>query len=495
MPSSPALPTGRVRTIAVLVLFVATFMDLLDTTIVNVALPSIQQDLDASPSQLEWIVSGYVLAFATVLITTGRLGDLYGRKRIFLIGVAGFTVASGLCAFAPSAEVLVVARFVQGFFAATMVPQVLSIVQVLYSPKERAGVLGAFGAVTGTAAVAGPLLGGVLVTYDLAGLEWRSIFVINLPIGLLLLVGGARLIPETRSPHRTRLDLPGVALSSVALFALAFALIEGRPKDWAWWIWALIAVAVVLLAVFFLYQRRIEAADGFPLVPPRLFADRGYTAGALTSMAFFGSIGAFFFVVTLYLQVGLRFSAIDAALATVPFSVGAFIASGAAVPFIDRLGRRLVTVGLVLFVAAVAWFGQTVNHHGNDLGIADMIGPMALGGVGLALSAIPLIDVALANTDVSDAGAASAVLGTSQQVGAALLLAIVGVVFFETVGTSYTPEGLRDGLLAGLWVPGIALGVAAIGSLLLPGVDAVRHHKEAAEKAAEREYAETVGAV
>ena len=233
-PEPLASAASRARAIAVLVLFLATFMDLLDTTIVNVALPSIQRDLGASPSQLEWIVSGYVLAFAVVLITTGRLGDLLGRKRIFLAGVAGFTVASAAAGLAPNADTLVAARLVQGLFAATMVPQVLSIIQVLYAPKECAGVLGAYGAVTGSAAVAGPLLGGVLTTYDVLGLEWRSIFVINIPVGLLLLVLGSSAIPESRSDHAARLDLRGVALSSLALFLVVFALIEGRPEGWPW---------------------------------------------------------------------------------------------------------------------------------------------------------------------------------------------------------------------------------------------------------------------
>ena len=185
-----------------------------------------------------------------------------------------------------------ISRFVQGFFAATMVPQVLSIVQVLYSPKDRAGPLGAFGAVTGLAAVAGPLLSGVLVTHDVAGLEWRSIFVINLPIGVLLAIGGWFLIPETKSRHGARLDIPGVILSSLALFLVVFALIEGRPRDWAWWIWALIAIAAVLVVAFVRYQRQVEGRGDTPLVPPSLFADRGYASGALTSMTFFGSGGA-----------------------------------------------------------------------------------------------------------------------------------------------------------------------------------------------------------
>jgi EmrB/QacA subfamily drug resistance transporter len=463
-------------------------MDLLDTTIVNVALPAIQEDLHASAAQLEWIVSGYVLAFATVLITMGRLGDLYGRKRIFLIGVVGFTLASALAAFAPTADVLVISRFVQGFFAATMVPQVLSIVQVLYSPKDRAGPLGAFGAVTGLAAVAGPLLSGILVTHDVASLEWRSIFVINLPIGVLLVIGGWYLIPETKSRQRTGLDIPGVILSSLALFLIAFALIEGRPQDWVWWIWALMALSVVLAVVFVRYQRRVELDDGTPLVPPSLFRDRGYTSGALTSLAFFGSIGAYFFVVTLYLQLGLHFSPINSALATLPFSIGAFLASGASVPLVDKLGKGLVTTGLVMFTAAIAWTAQTISHHGDSLAKWDLVGPMLLGGAGLAFAAIPVLDVALANTDVKHAGAASGVLGTFQQVGGALLLAVVGVVFFQTIGAGLTPGAWRSGVLHGLLVPGIGLGVAALSSLLLPTVEAVRHHKELAEQVAEQEY-------
>lgn len=486
-PPTPPRPVSRARAVAVLVLFVATFMDLLDTTIVNVALPSIQRDLGASEAQLEWIVSGYVLAFAVALITTGRLGDLWGRKRLFLIGVAGFTAASAWAGVATSADALVLSRFAQGLFAATMVPQVLSIIQVLYAPKERAAVLGAYGAVTGTAAVAGPLLGGVLTTYDVLGLEWRSIFLINIPIGLALLVVGAARIPESRSDHAARLDLRGVVLSAVALFLVVFALIEGRPKGWPAWVWGMIAASLVLLALFAAHQRRLEALGGDPLVPPSLFRDRGYAAGVVTAFAFFGSIGAFFLILTLYLQIGLGFTPLGAALAVLPFSIGAFVASGASVPLVARLGKGLVLIGSLAFLGAIAWVAQTVQHHGDALGKSDLIGPMLLGGAGLALGAIPLLDVALANIDIRFAGAASGVFGTFQQVGGALLLAVVGVVFFDAVGVNFTSSGLREGLLAGLWVPGTALAVAAVASLFLPGVAAVRHHKELAEAAALQE--------
>jgi len=344
-------------------------------------------------------------------------------------------------------------------------------------------VRGAYGAVTGLAAVAGPLLGGVLTTYDAFGLGWRSIFVINLPIGVALFVVGALLIPESRSSQRPRLDLTGVALSSAALFLVVFALIEGRPKGWPWWIWAMLALGAVLGAVFVLAQRRREARDEGPLVPPSLFRDRGYAAGALTSFAFFGSIGSMFFALILYLQLGLGFSPIEAALTTVPFSVGAFLAAGASVPLVTRLGKRLVTTGLLLFAAAIGWLAQSVAHHGDRLEQLDLLGPMVMGGAGLSLAAVPLIDVALAGTDLRLAGAASGVLGTVQQVGAAVLLAVVGVVFFGVAEGPPSPALLREALLDALWVPGTALVVAALASTLLPPVEAVRRHKEAAEAA------------
>ena len=219
------------RVVVVVILIIASFMDLLDTTIVNVALPSIQKDLDASSSQLEWIISGYVLAFAVLLITGGRLGDIFGRKRMFLIGVAGFTLASALCAGATTGDMLVISRIVQGLFAALMIPQVLSVIQVLFAPKERAPIFGALGAISGLAAVAGPLIGGLLVTGNVLDLGWRSIFLINVPVGIALFVMAFIFVPESRSTHALRLDILGVALVSVGLFLGVFALIEGRGED------------------------------------------------------------------------------------------------------------------------------------------------------------------------------------------------------------------------------------------------------------------------
>jgi EmrB/QacA subfamily drug resistance transporter len=477
----------RLRWPAVVVLLFASFMDLLDTTIVNVALPSIEKDLGASSAQLEWIVSGYVLSFAVLLITGGRLGDIVGRKRMFLIGVVGFTVASASCAAATSGDMLVISRLIQGGFGAMMIPQVLSIIQVLFGPKERAGAFGALGAISGLAAVAGPLIGGILVSQNAFELGWRSVFIINVPVGIALLIAAIIYIPESRAAVRVRLDVLGVVLISAALFLLVFGLIEGSSLDWPLGIWLALGASPVLLIVFIAYQRWLDKKSGSALVPPSLFASRGYSAGVVTSFAFSASIGGFFLILVLYLQIGLGFSAIEAALATLPFSVGALVGSGVAVPLGSRLGKRLILVGALAQIGGYLWIARIVEAQADALVGGDLIAPMALAGLGLTLLVVPLTDVSLAQTSLANAGAASGVLGTFQQVGSAIGVAVVGVVFFEVVGVQFSPAALRDAFLAGMWVPISALSLAALATFLLPNVAQVAAHKAEAESALEAE--------
>lgn len=241
---------SRSRVAAVIVLLVALFMDLMDVTIVNVALPAIQEDLGATSEHLEWIVSGYLLGLAALLITGGRLGDIFGRRRVFVIGVIGFTAASLLAGLSSTAGALVGFRAMQGLFAGVMVPQVLSIIQAIFPPRERAAVYGITGAVTGLAAVAGPLVGGALITGDAFGIGWRSIFMINVPIGVVLIVGALWLIPETQSAHALRVDVRGVLLAMGGVLALVYPLVEGRQLGWPLWTFALMLLSPVLLALF-----------------------------------------------------------------------------------------------------------------------------------------------------------------------------------------------------------------------------------------------------
>ncbi|PDQ35565.1 MAG: hypothetical protein B5766_05780 [Candidatus Lumbricidophila eiseniae] len=469
------------RAVAVLVLLVASFMDLLDTTIVNVALPTIEKELSTTAAQLEWIVSGYILAFAVLLITSGRLGDIFGRKRLFLVGVAGFTLASATAALAWNGDSLVAARIIQGAFAAVMSPQVLSIIQVLFSPKERAAVYGAYGGISGLAAVAGPLLGGLLISGNAFGWGWRSIFLINVPIGILLFIGGVIYISESKSADRPRLDIPGVALATAGLFLLVYGLIEGREYGWPGWIWGMIGGSILVFVLFVVYQRRRDARDGSALVPPSLFDNRGYSAGIITQFTLAGSVGSFFLVLILYLQMGLGFSAIDAALTTLPFSLGALVGSGISIPLGHRFGKFLILFGALAQAGGFLWVVTVVAHKADALTGIDLILPMALAGAGLTLVAVPLTDVALAQMPVTNAGAASGVFGTVQQVGSALGVAVIGVVFFGIAGTQFTPGVLRDGFISSMWVPIIALIISAVATFFLPSVAAVRQHKIDAE--------------
>lgn len=459
---------------AVIVLLVALFMDLMDVTIVNVALPAIQEDLGATSEHLEWIVSGYLLGLAALLITGGRLGDIFGRRRVFVIGVIGFTAASLLAGLSSTAGALVGFRAMQGLFAGVMVPQVLSIIQAIFPPRERAAVYGITGAVTGLAAVAGPLVGGALITGDAFGIGWRSIFMINVPIGVVLIVGALWLIPETQSAHALRVDVRGVLLAMGGVLALVYPLVEGRQLGWPLWTFSLMLLSPVLLALFARHQRRRSAANQAPLLPMGLFRDRGFSAGLVVQLTFQAGVASYFLILTLYLQSGLGFSAWHAGLTILPFSLGAVIGSGVAVPLTTKLGKLLVSAGATLQAAGVAWSIAVVSDRADALAISDLILPMGVAGIGLGVLVVPLLDVALATVPVNDAGSASGALTTFQQVGAALGVAVVGTVFFDTISAELDPASLREAFLTAAWVTIIAACVAVLASFFLPTITAVR---------------------
>jgi EmrB/QacA subfamily drug resistance transporter len=470
------------RGLAMSVLIFASFMDLLDATIVNVALPSIQTDLDASGSQLEWVVGGYLLAFAVLMITGGRLGDIAGRRRVFVTGVVGFTLGSALACVAPTIGVLLAARVIQGAFAAMMVPQVLSTVQALYASRERAAMFGVIGAVSGMSAVIGPVLGGSLVSGDAFGIGWRSIFLVNLPVGLVLVVLALRWVPDTHSEHPLRLDPLGLTLATVGLFGVVFALIEGRSQDWAAWIWAIGATGLSVLAAFVVQQVRRERRTGSALLPMRLFHDRGFSAGLVTQGAFQGSLAGFALALTVYVQSGLGWSAIHAGLTMLPFSLGAFVGTAISVPLGMKLGKVVMLTGAGFQSVATIWVLVTVHGQGNAVSTWDLVPALVLDGIGLGLLVVPLVDVALATIPTSEAGAASGAYGTVQQVGAALGVAVIGTVFFSLTGTEYDVVSLRSGLLAACWVAAGGYALAALASLLLPSRAQLHAHQQAVER-------------
>jgi EmrB/QacA subfamily drug resistance transporter len=400
----------------------ASCLALFDLFVTNVAAPSIQRDLGAGSGGLEGVVAGYSFTYAIGLISGGRLGDLLGRRRVFLFGMVVFTVAAGLCGAAPSTGALLAARLLQGLGAALMVPQVLALIQAMFPVSERPRAFAYFGAAAGMGTIAGQAGGGLLLRLDLFGLGWRGAFLIQLPVGVAALVAGRALIPESRGTGDTRLDLPGTALLTLGLGLVLLPVLAGREQGWpAWTVISLVAAAPVL-AVFVAGQRRRPA----PLVDPALFRDRAFTAGLLISLAFDADLGSFFFAVTLYLQDVRHDSPLAAGLEFAPLGVSFMIASMLARRLVARYGRRVLTAGTGLVLASLA-AGIAVVEAGAPL--APVL--LAIGfGNGLVLPA--LLNVVLAGVDPRRAGAASGVLVTAQQFGNALGVAAIGGLYFAT---------------------------------------------------------------
>lgn len=492
--SSITAPPATRRGLAMGILIFASFMDLLDVTIVQVALPTIREDLGATPAQLEWIVSGYMLAFAVLLITGGRLGDIVGRQRMFLVGVAGFTLASVVACVSATGDLLVGARVVQGAFAALMVPQALSTLQALFTPKERAPIYGIIGGVSGLAAVIAPLLGGLLITSDIAGLGWRSVFLLNVPVGVVIFALAAKFVPNTRSATPVRLDIAGVVLLSAGLLGVLYPVVEGRSLNWPAWLWLVAAAGVAVLIVFVFVERAKTRRDGSALLPLALFGNRGFSAGLVTQASFQGAMNAFTVAWIIYMQAVLGFDAFATGITMLPFSLGAFIGVGVAVPLATKVGKPIVTLGGLVQAGGIAWAIAVMTARGVDLSGWDLVLPLAVTGVGLGLLVVPLIDIALATVPLRDAGAASGTYGTFQQIGAAAGVAIAGTVFFAQVGDDFSQPNVLAALTA---ASSIAIGgylLSALASLLLPKRADVQRHVAEAAAAVEAEEAELAAA-
>ncbi len=418
------------RWIALIVLLLAAVLDLVDVTVVNVAIPTIQRDLGASYEAIQWVLASYTLAFALGLITGGRLGDIFGRKRVFLVGVVGFALGSALCGLAPSPEMLVASRVLQGAMAAVMIPQVLSIIQASFPPGERGAAFGAYGAVAGLASAGGPLIAGVLIQGELLGLGWRPIFLVNVPVGLLALVAAALVVRESRSEHPLRLDLTGVVIMTVGLLLLVYPLVEGRNLGWPAWTLASMGASVPVLILFAFWERRKARKDGSPLVPPALFRERAFVAGLLVNLIFFLGVGSFFFVLALHLQIGLGFTPLHAGLSILPFSLGGVVASGISVQLAPKAGRWVLAAGALLMAGGMAGLILAFSLFGTGTGSWEVLPALLVAGFGMGLILPPLADVILAGVPTDDAGAASGVLSSTNQLGSAIGVAIIGVVFF-----------------------------------------------------------------
>ncbi|MFK8911327.1 MFS transporter [Streptomyces sp. YS-3] len=450
---APALDPRR--WLALIIVLVAGFMDMLDVTIVNVVIPSIQKDLHADYTQIEWVVAGYVLGFAALLITGGRLGDIYGRKKMFLIGVAGFTVASALCGVAGGPGMLIAARFLQGAMAGLMVPQILAIIHVTFPSEERGKVLGIWGGVLGSASVAGLIVGGVLVDANIADLEWRPIFLVNIPVGIGAFIAAWFFVRDSKSPAAPKLDPVGVVIAVTGILMLVYPLAEGRTLGWPLWTYLLMAGSVVVFGILVVFERHRTRTVGSPLVVLSLFKERAFTAGMLVWTLFWIALGGFFLVWTLYMQLGLGWSPMRAGLTGAAFAVGAAAGSGLAVEvFTPRIGRLTLIGGALLNALGFAAYIFVAHHYGPGIPSWQMIAPLVVTGFGFGLVVAPMIDAILTKVPAKDAGSASGLLGTTQQVGMALGVALVGVLFFGHLssdsdhGVDKVTPALRQELVA-----------------------------------------------
>ncbi|MER5640360.1 MFS transporter [Kitasatospora sp. NPDC002227] len=485
MSSVPPVPDRR-RWLALAVVMTASLMDLVDVTIVNIAMPSIQRETGASFSQLQWITAGYALAFAVGLITGGRLGDIHGRKRLFLVGITGFTLASALCGLATGPEMLVASRVLQGGTAALMVPQVLAIIHATFPAEERGKVFGMFGAMVGLGAVLGPLLGAVLTEWDFLGLGWRPIFLVNLPIGLAGLLLGLRYVDESRSPRALKLDLLGMVLATTALLMLLYPLTQGRENGWPLWGFALMAGSVPVFGLFLAYEKAKVRRDGSPLVELSLFKVRSFAAGIGVQLTFGVVMGIFFLVWTLYMQLGLGWSPLRAGLTGVPFSLAVSAAAGMSVQkLVPRFGRRVLQAGAgVMAVGALLYLAEA-SYYGTAIHPWQMALPMVVMGAGMGLVVAPLTDAVLSEVPQEHAGSASGLVNTTQQLGVALGLGLSSVAFFGVVDAG-GPLGLAfvHAFTHSMWW--VAGGLAAVFLLMfaLPGRGAAA---SAAGGAADRE--------
>jgi EmrB/QacA subfamily drug resistance transporter len=464
MTTEPQTAGHPKRWLILFIVLAAECMDLLDGTVVNVAAPSIHRTLDSSTTALQWIVGGYPLALAVGLLVGGRLGDLLGRRVLFLTGITGFTLASIACGAAPSTGVLVAARLVQGLAGALMIPQGLGLLRETFPPDEMPKAFGFFGPVMGSAAMIGPILGGGLVSADLFHDAWRSVFLINVPVGVIAGIAAFRLLPRSTVRHASQLDLTGAALAAVASLALVYPLIQGRALNWPAWTYGSIGASVVLFGVFAIHLQRRQRSNRDPLIEPSIFSHRGYSAGALVLMLYFGAMIGSMLALTLFLQIGEGFSAVHAGLTTAPFALGTAVTAPIGAGFMQRFGGRVMIQGgsvisLLGYAAIAVILSQTA--HVSTWGL---VGPLLVVGMGMGLFVVSAFDTIVAAVTDAELGSASGALNAIQQLGGAIGVAVIGTVFFSTL----SHHGFAPALERSMWWTVGAVGIVLLASVLLP---------------------------
>ena len=457
--SSEPRTTSPLGPVALTTLLFGAFLPMLSFFIINVALPAIGSDLQAGAGELQLVVGSYGIANATLLVVGGRLGDGFGRKRLFIFGLVGFTVMSLICAIAPTIGVLLAARVVQGAAAAAMTPQVLASISSLLTGEHRARAMAMFGVAGGAAAALGQILGGVLVEADVFGLGWRSVFLVNVPVGLVALVAAFKLLPETRADRAQRVDLVGAGLLALALVLLLLPLTEGRPLGWPLWTWLSLAATIPAVGLLGVHQHRSEKAGSAPLIPPSVLRLRPMRIGLLLAVGFFTTFGGFMFVFALATQGEAGMSPLEGGLSLLPMAVGFLITSIYGPRLQQRYGAGLILRGWIIQAVGYAVLAVVALTLWPDVTTWTLAAPMLIAGFGSGLVMVPLMGVVVGQVPPAQAGLGSGILLTSQQTCLALGAATVGTAYLSLAGTSWG----QGGALAA-----VALAITAISLLMTP---------------------------
>lgn len=463
---APSVPP-RHRWAALYVLVLARVMGLLDTTIVSVAAPSVRAGLRASYTQLQWFGAAYTLALGAGLITAGRLGDRIGRRRALQLGVLGFTAASVLCGLAPSGGTLIACRVVQGAFAALMAPQQLGLVKTMFTPAELPKAFGVLGPAMGLATVVAPVVGGVVLTADPFGLGWRAVFWINVPIGVVLLLGSALVVAESRAPRPPRLDLGGIVLITVFALLLTLPAVQGRELGWPPWTLACLAAAVPVLELFRRYERRRRRRGGDPLVAPGLFDRRAFAVALTVGSLFFACVPGFTLVIMLYLQVAAHRTPLEAGLALLAWSIGSAVSSTwSGLALTARYGRPVLDAGLLLMAFSIAGLAVTIGPRGAGAALMPLL--LFGAGFGMGLVLAPFLSIALWDVRDEEVGSASGVVNTVQQIAGSLGIAALVTAFLALAGSDHSASGMRAAIHPVLWIIAGILAIAVVLASRLP---------------------------
>lgn len=432
-PAMPAVVAYPRRWLALMVLLMGAFLSPLDFFIVNVALPAIKMGLHATAGQLQFVVVAYGATYAVLVVTGGRLGDIYGRKRMFIGGMLLFTISSGVCGLSSNIHLLIAARTVQGLAAAVLAPQVLSSIRIIFLPEEQAKAMGLFGATFGLASIAGQLLGGVLMRAKPFGFTWETVFMINIPVGLLTILLAGWVLPETRHPRRPTLDIPGMFLISGVLFLLIYPLIAGREAGWPAWVFVAMGMSVPMLLLFIRTEKRAVARHKDPLVDLALFRDKHFVTG-LGIIFLFNATAAFFMVYPVYLQNGLHYDVLRAGMAVLPYAAGFFLGPFSSPWLARRLGEAIVLLALALLALGFGMVILGISWYGTP-GMLLYSG-LFLAGIGHGIVLPSLVRITLAPVKPEKSGMAAGVVSTAIQMGSAVGVAVIGTVFFSVLGNA-----------------------------------------------------------